>query len=538
MLTKSLGAFALTAALTAGLCGSASAAALLVKHVPAAVSSHRATQAGRLDASTPMQMQVVLPMRNKEKLRDLLSALYNPSSPLYRHWLSVAEFTKQFGPTRHDYDAAMLFFKSNGLSVTHTYANRYMFQIEGKASDVERTLHVHLNTYKHPTQNRTFFAPDREPTLALNVPVQEITSLNNYVLPHPKLKHNPDGRAARGGSGPGGNYTGADMRAAYYGTGDKAKLDGHGQSLGLLELGPFSPSDVALYYTTVGATNNVPVNGIPVGVANALCPGSCGDGEQVLDIVYAIEMAPGMDQVQVYVGNDPVAVENQMASDNTSKQLSTSWGYNEDFETEDAIYQEMAAQGQSYFTASGDFSTLIDSGPWPEEDANIIAVGGTDLITDGAGGPWKSEPGWEDSAAGPSVDTSILIEPYQLPYINKKNLGSTALRNVADISANGNFDMMTCERGHCSGGWGGTSFSSPMWAGFNALTNQYAVSKGKPTVGFLNPTIYPLYDGNKKMFHDVVGNKSGIYPAVKGYDLLGGLGSPNGLKTIKAIVGR
>jgi kumamolisin len=244
-----------------------------------------------------------------------------------------------------------------------------------------------------------------------------------------------------------------------------------------------------------------------------------------------------MDQVQVYVGHDPVAVENQMATDNTSKQLSTSWGYNEHFATEDAIYQEMAAQGQSYFTATGDYSTLEDSGPWPEEDANIIAVGGTDLVTDGAGGPWKSEPGWEDSAAGPSLDQDITIEPYQLPFINKKNLGDKTLRNVADISANADFDMMTCESNHCSGGWGGTSFSSPIWAGFNALMNQYAAKKGKPTVGFLNPVVYEISKSNKNYLHDIVGHSSGIYPAVKGYDLVGGLGSPNGMKTIKAIVG-
>lgn len=537
MLTKSLSAFALTASLTAGLCASASAEALLVKHVPAAVTAHTAALAGALDSSTHMQMQVVLPMRNKEKLRDLLGALYNPSSPLYRHWLSVAQFTKQFGPTQKDYNAAMNFFAANGLSVTHTYANRYMFQIEGRASDVERVLHVNLDTYKHPTLNRTFFAPDREPTLSLKVPVQQITGLDNYVLPYTKFAQRGGGRAGVGGSGPGGWFIGSDMRAAYYGTGAKAKLDGTGQSVGLLELGAYNPADVALYFTNIGQTNNVPVNGVSVGGVTTTCS-SCEDGEQMLDIVYAIQMAPAMNQVQVYVGHDPVAVENQMAVDNVSKQLSTSWGYDENFATEDAIYQEMAAQGQSYFTASGDFSTLEDSGPWPEEDANIIAVGGTDLVTDGPGGPWQSEPGWEDSAAGPSVDHSILIESYQLPYINKRNLGSKTLRNVADISANADFSFYICDRGHCGGGTGGTSFSSPIWAGFNALINQHALQKGKPTVGFLNPTVYGLYKGNKEMLHDIVGNISGVYPAVKGYDLLGGLGSPNGQKTIKAIVGR
>lgn len=541
MLTKSLGAVALTAAFATALCGSASAEALLVKHVPVAVTAHNAALAGALDASTHMQMQVVLPMRNKEKLKDLLSVLYNPSSPLFRHWLSVAEFTKRFGPTQKDYSDAQKFFGDNGLKVTRTYANRYMFQVEGNASDVERVLHVKLNTYKHPKQDRVFFAPDREPTLSLKTPVQEITGLDNYVLPYTKL-HNPSESRAHpdgvGGSGPGGWFIGSDLRAAYYGTGDKAKLDGSGQSVGLLELGPYNPADVSLYFTTLGHTNNTTVQGVSVNGATTTCSGNCEDGEQELDIVYAIEMAPGLDTVQVYVGHDPVAIENQMAVDNTSKQLSTSWGYSEHFATETAIYQEMAAQGQSYFTASGDFSTLQQAGPWPEESADIIAVGGTDLVTDGPGGPWKSEPGWKDSASGPSVDPNILIEPYQLPYINSKNLGDKTLRNVSDISANSDFSMWICDRGSCDGGWGGTSFASPMWAGFNALMNQQALKKGKPTVGFLNPILYGAYKGNKKMLHDVVGNKSGIYPAVKGYDLVGGLGSPNGAKTIKAVVGK
>ncbi len=536
MLRRGLMASAVAAVLAAA--GPAFAAKLTTSHVPAAVAEHRVALAGAVDPSTPLRLQVVLPMRNKNELSELVRAVSSPSSPQYRHYISVAEFTRRFGPSKSDYAAAMKFFAANGLKVTDTAPNRYLFQVEGRAADVERVLHLKLNLYNHPTENRTFMAPDREPTLALNVPVQQVLGLDNYVLPHPKLVHS-DGREhpAGTGSGPGGNFIGSDFRAVYYGTGKSAKLDGHGQSVGLMELAPYNPSDVSLYFTTYGPANKVKVNGIAVGGGSATCSG-CEDGEQELDIVYAIAMAPGLDQVQVYVSNSPVAIENKMATDNTSKQLSTSWGYGENFATEDPIYQEMAVQGQSWFTASGDDSTLQASGPWPEEDANIIAVGGTDLVTNGAGGTWQSEPGWEDSASGPSLDKNILIEDYQLPFINKKNKGSTTLRNVSDISANADFDMIICDKGSCKGGWGGTSFSSPIWAGFNALMNQYALQKGKPTVGFLNPTTYALAKGNKKMLHDIIGNQSGIYPAVKGYDLVGGLGSPNGLKTIKAIVGK
>ena len=417
-------------------------------------------------------------MHDLAGLRSLLDdRIYNPRSVLFRHYLSVAEFTARFGPSQSDYDSAVRFFNGSGLAVTRAFANRYMFQVEGAAADIERVLNIRLNLYKHPSENRNFMAPDREPTLALDLPVLSITGLDTFQRPVPRLVPSPDGARSGTGSGPGGNFIGSDLRAAYYGSGKKAMLTGQGQSVGLMELEGYIPADIPLYFSTFGQTLNVPVNGISVDGTKVDC-GHCNDGEQTLDIDYAISMAPGLDQVQVYVAKDPVAIEEQMASDDTSKQLSTSWGYAKHFAVEDPIYQEMAAQGQSWFTASGDAKTLKKSLPWPEEDANIVAVGGTDLVTNGAGGSWKHEPAWKFSASGPSLDRHIAIEPYQLPYIDGENKGSTTLRNVSDVSANADFDMMICAQGKCAGGWGGTSFSSPMWAGFAALANQQAVSEG------------------------------------------------------------
>lgn len=523
-------------ALVAITAAPAFAAHIQVSTVPAAVTQHKAAFVKALNPATPLKLQVVLPMRNKAELSQFAHAVADPDDPHYRHYLTVAQFTERFGPTKSDYDAAIRFFNDSGLKVTHTAANRYLFQIEGTAADVERVLHVNLNLYQHPTENRTFMAPDREPTLDLGVPVQHIADLDTFVLPYPKFVRG-DGSQRAGGSGPSGNFIGSDFRAAYYGTGKKAKLTGKGQSVGLMEFEGYIASDIPLYFNTVKQPLNVPVNGISVDGTAVNC-GNCDDGEQTLDVDYAISMAPGLDQVQVYVGSSALAIEDRMASDNTSKQLSTSWGYGEDFADEDPLYQEMAAQGQGYFTASGDYSQLQQAGPWPEEDANITAVGGTDLVTDGAGGPWKSEPGWVDSASGPSVDQKIKIESYQLPFINTKNKGSTTLRNVSDISANANFDMFICADGGCGGGVGGTSFSSPTWAGFSALANEQATKGGGATIGFVNPTLYNALMHDKKITHDIVGNQSGIYPAVKGYDLVGGLGSPNGVATINALAGK
>ena len=223
MRTKCLSAFVLTAAMAAA--SSASATALLVKHVPSVVAQHRAALAGALDPAAHMTLQVVLPMRNKAELGELAHAVSDPTSPLYRHYLSVAQFTRRFGPTEHDYDAAMKFFSDNGLNVTHTAANRYLFQVEGAAADVERVLHVRLNTYRHPSENRTFFAPDREPTLDLAVPVQEIVGPRQLRASASEARASGRGQTQRAGtgSGPGGNFIGSDFRAVYYATGSEGE---------------------------------------------------------------------------------------------------------------------------------------------------------------------------------------------------------------------------------------------------------------------------------------------------------------------------
>ncbi len=164
-------------------------------------------------------------------------------------------------------------------------------------------------------------------------------------------------------------------------------------------------------------------------------------------------------------------------------------------------------------------------------------MGGTDLVTNGAGGTWLSETGWSGSAGGPSLDRNIKIEPYQAPYINHLNGGSHVLRNVPDIAADANTNNYECYNGICEGGWGGTSFASPIWAGMIALVNQANEEAGKPPVGFLNPTIYALRGTGHyhDEFHDIVGGTSGLYTAVKSYDLVTGMGSPFGAGLVRLL---
>jgi subtilase family serine protease len=511
-------------------CGAAPAAAtaLLSTHVPKAVAS--APRAGSVKSATRLHLSVSLPLRDEAGLDAFLSDIYNPASPNYRHYLSVADFTARFGPTAADYKKAADFFTGRGLAVQADAPNRFLLKIDGTAADIERVFHVKLGYYRHPAEARVFLAPDREPTVDFATPLLHVTGLDDFSRPRPRLERHKAVRVT--GSGPGGQFLGSDVRTAYYG----GRLDGAGQSLGLMELEGYNLADVQTYFSKFGPPLTTDVVGISTDGAKVNCT-KCDDGEQALDIEYAIAMAPGLKQVQVYVGKNAEDVLNRMASDNTSLQLSTSWGWSKrEIPTDEPLFKEMAAQGQSFLTASGDYSNLKDSDPWPEESANLTGVGGTDLVTKSPGGPWSSETGWPGSAGGPSLDKDIAIESYQKPYINAANGGSKKLRNVPDIAAIAD-DFYICADGRCGGGVGGTSFSSPIWTGFIALANQQAAAEGKPPVGFLNPTLYAL--GHKAKYatsmHDITVGKSGIFSCTPSYDLVTGLGSPDGKALIKIL---
>jgi kumamolisin len=512
---------------------------VLTQHVREAVSSGQAAYLGRLPATLSLRLNIALPLRNPSELDELLQQIYDPQSPSYHHFLSVEEFTERFGPSQEDYDVVISYAEANGLTVTGTAPNRMIVDVTGPVANIERAFHVTTGVYQHPTEDRTFYAPDQEPTADLPFPLWHITGLDNFSIPHPaSLRRDPEAKGGTTGSGPGGSFVGSDMRAAYYGG---TNLTGSGQSVGLLEFAGYNLKDVQNYFTQVKQPLKVAVVGVSTDGSSLSCTGQCDDTEQVLDIEEAISMAPGMTSVLVYVSDSSdVSIFNRMATDNKAKSLSCSWGWNPaDPSSDDPIFKEFAVQGQNLFVASGDSGAYHGRfGIYPADDAYVTSVGGTNLTTNGAGGTWKSETAWADSGGGISPN-KIAIPSYQTTagVITTANNGSRTYRNSPDVAAEANTDNYICYDGTCAGGWGGTSFAAPRWAGYLALVNQQAVAKGLSPVGFINPAIYPIGLGPSygADFHDITSGSNGTYSAVKGYDLVTGWGSPNGSGLINSL---
>ena len=529
----------------------------LHSHVRPVVTSGEAVPVGLLPAAQRLNLAIMLPLRNQDELTNLLGELNDPNSPNYRQFLSVAQFTERFGPTLSDYQSVVDFARAHGFTVTHTPANRLIVDINGSVEQIEKAFHVSMKVYVdlNPKlkagENRTFYSPDREPAIELSVPVNHIAGLNNFSTPHSNLKKSPTEQTeqmvrSNSGSGPGGDYLAGDMRAAYYGG---TTLTGSGQAVGLVEFDGYSMSDVTASFD--GVAYNVPINNVLVAGGSASSDGD--DTEQVVDIVQAIGMAPGMTQVRVYIapittqiGVGDTDIFNAMATENIAKQLSCSWGWApDDPSSDDPIFEEFALQGQNLFVASGDAGAYTGSNntdqSFPADDVYVTAVGATDLTTSGPGGTWVAETAWPDSSGGPS-DNKFKIPSWQAGIANSLNDASTTLRDVPDVAAEGNFDNYTCYDGKCAGGWGGTSFAAPRWAGFLALVNQQAMSVGYKNTGFINPALYALAEGPNygSDLHDITSgnNNNGdgeSYNAVVGYDMVTGWGSPNGPKLINAL---
>lgn len=507
---------------------------------------------GLLPADTNLHLAIGLPLRNREALTNLLQQIYDPASTNYHRYLTPAEFTAQFGPTVDDYQAVISFAQQNGLTVSATHPNRVLVDVTGTAADIKQAFHVTLRTYYDSKAARVFFAPDADPTVAASLPILNVSGLNNYYIPHPKIKLAAStGNIPNAGSGPAGSYQGSDFRKAYV---PGTALTGAGQNVGLLQFDGFYPSDIAAYATQIGLTTNVPnlvvvpINGgVPV-------PTPIGNSEVSLDIEMILAMSPGVSNIYVYEAPNPspwVDLLSRMANDNLAKQLGCSWGGGPPDAVAEQIFQQMALQGQTFFNASGDSDAFTGPISFPSDSPHITEVGGTTLTT-GTGAVYASETVWnwgneygaafDGSGSSGGISTYYGIPSWQTNINFTASQGSTTKRNVPDVALTGDNVWVIYGSGQ-AGAVGGTSVAAPLWAAFTALVNQQATINGHAPVGFINPAIYAIASGPDytNCFHDIkTGNNrwSGspdLFDAVPGYDLCTGLGTPTGTNLINAL---
>ena len=318
-----------------------------------------------------------------------------------------------------------------------------------------------------------------------------------------------------------------------------ASATGAGQQVSVIAAGDLSQpkADLATFEKKFGLPT-VTWNQINVGAASKETE---GDDEWDLDTQYSTGFAPGVGQVNVYVGHSLedsaiLATIDRWVTDDATSQASFSAGECELLadvagfsEGLDTVLTEAAAQGQTLFTSAGDTGSQcpvlvgVNGVPlgapgvnYPASSGHAIGVGGTSVLGPG------NEIGWYAGGGGQS-----LIE--STPSWQAKAGGSFigATRGVPDVAMDADpesgFKVIV-------GGEevvvGGTSAGAPSWQGIWARAE--AAHEGK--LGFAGPVIYE--HESESAFNDILIGDNGLYPCTPGWDYVTGRGTPD----IEAIV--
>ena len=500
-----------------------------------------------------MQLAISLNYRNQDKLNILLAELNNPASPRYHQFLTSAQFAREFGASASDVAQVREFMAANGLVVTQVSADNTLIDVLGTTTQVEQAFNVTLNNYQD-NAGRTYYAHDKTPEVpaALSGLILNVGGLENAPRWRPanlRPQVNPNV-----GSGPAGGYTPSELRGAY----DINPLisggyNGTSQTVAVFELDGYVKSNVATYVSNYGLGSPVPSNILVDGFN-----GSAGSGEVEveLDIEVINAIAPKA-QVLVYEGPNSSAgvvdTYKKIATDNTAKVISSSWGQCEpqssqsDINSEDQVFQQYAAQGQSIFAAAGDTGAYDCRGNTttlavdnPADDPYVTGVGGTNLTLSGT--TYSSEKVWNvsSSSAGGGGISTLFTKPSYQTGPGTTNSYSNGKRQVPDVSADA--DPSTGYSIYSQSSWtvvGGTSAAAPLWAGIAALNNQYAAGAGKGNLGQANPTLYRIFGSTQTYapFHDITSGTNRYYPATSGYDQASGIGTPDAYNLIRDING-
>jgi len=130
---------------------------------PLPVRNGSAQDLGAYNPAQTIRLAIGLKAPHKAAEQQFLNAIQDKHSPLFHHYLTVAQWTARFGPSAAAQNAVVSWAKGAGLTVTHLYPNRLVVDLAGQVGTIEKALGVQINTYKLGT--KTFFSNNHDAVL-------------------------------------------------------------------------------------------------------------------------------------------------------------------------------------------------------------------------------------------------------------------------------------------------------------------------------------------------------------------------------------
>jgi len=401
---------------------------------------------GRADASRPVAFDVMMPLRNRDKLESFVEDMHRASSPNFHKWLTPASFGMRFGPETAKINAVADALRARGFAVS---VQTRSVHVTGTAAQVEAHFGAHLLVGRtaegvvHIKQETALKMPAEIAATGAQIysfsPHVAHTNLRRVAIPM-----NPDNRQSRDGA-----YWFTDLKQAYAypgytnmvkaADGTMKPADGSGVTLGVLMSSDVYDADI---YNMFAHENFRSVAGVPtpklfarVLVNGGATTASPALAEASLDTQQQLTGAPGA-HVVLYdipdlsdgnVSAGYISIVEQNAVDLVSSsfggcELGYSPAYNGGqsyygvLDSEHELFLQGNAQGITFLASSGDqaglecpsysyftgstTATFVPSVSTPAADPAVTAVGGTNLVTAHTVGSldstYVSENGWSD----------------------------------------------------------------------------------------------------------------------------------------------
>jgi subtilase family serine protease len=532
--------------ISAGLSMAMSAQAAWTDTATQSLNLANATALGAAPATQPLHIALSLAPQNAASLTDFLNGISTPGSPAYRSRMTTAQFIANYSPTAAQAKTVTDYLAAAGFSNIVVAPNRLVISADGTVAAASAAFNTPIAQFQTASGNVYMNTRTAQVPETLGGLVTAVLGLQNVTRRAAAPLHATPGPYVNTGAGTTQALDIKDFPIAY-----DAKYVPTAGTYAIFMYG-----DVRAVLTDLRtAEKNNGLSNAPVSIVLA-------DGKQGTDTSGADEwdldsqssrgIAGEVQQEIWYVssdGTDASILEtyNRWVTDDLASGASASFGDCElaaksdgEETSNDPVFMEAAAQGQTLFSSSGDTgagcSAIVPNGvpdgglpeqSYPGISPYALEVGATTLNTN-ADFTYGSESAWTESGGGIS-----LTEPqpaWQVGVV--KTLAQTSgMKASADISMAG--DPNSGANVVVSGSVetvGGTSLSSPLTV---AVWSRLEAAYGD-SLGFAGPVLYGLegkgvaagsYGPKITGFNDITKGFNGLYPAQAGYDFPTGVGS-------------
>ena len=496
---------------------------------------------GQKESSDLLHLAVSMPFGDPVGAQAYADAVSNPSSPLYRQFLTPAEVGRKFGIPAYRVQKIRDFLSSQGMTVRLVADNHLSILVDATVDQAQKAFHTSIQNFAIPATESepaavrfSFTTPPAVPA-EIAGDVQDIAGMESFTRPKPHTIVGP--------------LTATQLRAVYgaaslYSGNGK---QGAGRTIAISNFDGFALSNVPLEISlmglpspSAGAGKNITVEPVDGGTG----PTGIAAGEGDLDIQTVLGAAPLCNLI-VYdnyqsnqnASNNPIDVLTLESQENKADIISESYGWSFDPATALSahnLHVTMTTQGITYLVAAGDTGTTwVSQGSnfdYPAIEPEVLLVGGTSVIVNSAG-VRQSEIGWNSNGGAGgggwnvTTDTFNTRPSYQstatfLKGVGVPSLSSVPYRLVPDVAfdADPTTGYLIYVKGSESQ-YGGTSGASPTCAGLLAeleeqLINDGALaanSSGKYRLGRIQDLLYS-FNGLSSVFYDVTSGTNGTLP--------------------------